>query len=76
MKAKLVIVFLALLMILVACNSGDLLKVIKQLETPWNSTTVYNAGDYTSEQGKGYKSLQNDNVGHEPVASPSWWSAT
>jgi len=42
---------------------------IDDYESDWPYTTE----DVYKIDGKGYESLQEDNIGHDPASSPAWW---
>jgi len=68
---KIVIVSLILVSLL-SCRS--LFPPSSQKQTTWDPSITYRKGFYVKELGDIYQSTEDNNKGHEPLISPTWWS--
>jgi hypothetical protein len=65
-------VLVVLLALFFGCYVNPLLITLEKA-TPWDSRSVYDRGDFAQQNREVYQSLQDSNVGHEPVLSTLWW---
>jgi hypothetical protein len=69
---KKIVVVSLILFSLVSCL--NLIPSENQKQTDWDPWIVYPKGYYAREFGVIYQSSQDNNQGHEPLISPTWWS--
>jgi hypothetical protein len=73
MRKLLVVIGLAAVL-LCSCEDTSFKKYLLAINQ-WDSGYVYAKGDPTNENGYTFDSIQDNNIGHDPAVSRTWWSA-